>query len=201
MASTPTYITIDDVKPWLYGKVRFGPDPDTEMTDEFLATLCAYGETEVLNDLNWFYVVPLVSIRTNDYVGLPEYTRTFLTQLFVFKSLQRVLAEEFAQKSAVIAKDYVERVKQDYSTILSRVTSKDPKTQQFRYAPLPDLKINLKNWTGRKVVPLPRRTGGACGPRNNMRYAIGQVTTPAVSWWNFNGFGEGDGCGNDEPCG
>ena len=198
MSFSPTYFTIEDVKPWLYGKVTFGTDVSNSMTDDLLNTICAFAESEVLNDLNPFYDVPLESKTTNDYEGLPSYTKTFLTRLFITKSVNFVLVEDFGQKSAVLSSDYAENMEKQYAKTMSRITSKDPKTGQFRYAPLPDLKINVANWTGLKIVPTPGVTRGPRGLRNNMGYAIRQITTPANSWWDF---GDGSGPRNcTNPC-
>jgi hypothetical protein len=194
MALAPTYFTIAEVKPWLRGKVTFGIDPVTSIDDAFLNVLCAQAESVVILDLNQFYEVPLVSKTTNTYEGLPGTTRAFLNRLFILQSVKLILSEDFGQKSSVISSDYADQMHKEYAKTLSRMSYKDPRTGQYSLAPLPDLRINVKNWTGLKVVPNPQVTSGPCGLANNMNYAITQITTPALSWWDFGG--GCSGCGN-----
>ncbi len=201
MSFSPVYFTIADVKNRLYGKVTFGTNPTTSITDSYLNTLCAQAEGIVEYDLNQFYQVPLISKTTEDYAGLPNMTKVFLNNLFITRSIILVLEVEFGQQSAVISKNYAGQMMREYNTVLKRMSYKDPKTGQYSMAPLPDLMINTQNWTGLKVVPSPA-VGGLrpCGNKDNMRYALGQITNPAMSWWNFSG-AEGERCGcGVTPC-
>lgn len=113
---------------------------------------------------------------------LPSYTKSVLTNLFITKAIFDVLNEDFGQKSAVVNSDMLNQYRDEYRSVLSRLTSKDQKTGQFRYGLLPDLAVNKGNWTGRKVVPRPGvARNGLCVP-DNLKYAIRQNTSPSRSW-------------------
>ncbi len=201
MSFAPVNFTINDVKTRLYGKVTFGTNPTTSMTDSYLSTLCGQAEGIVEFDLNQFYRVPFISKTTLDYAGLPNMTKVFLNNLFVTRSVILVLEVEFGRQSSVVSENYSAQMMREYNTILKRISYKDPKTGQYSMAPLPDLMINTQNWTGLKVVPSPAVAGlRSCGSKDNMRYALQQITNPATSIWSFTGEEGGNcGCGH-APC-
>jgi hypothetical protein len=188
MALTPTYITIDDVKPWLYGKVAFGTDPVTTITDTFLGTLCAYAESEVLADLRYFYTTPLQDKDTGEYSDLPVETRGYLEQLFVLKAVDKVLKEEFGREGTVIGDNYFETIGSDYKTEMNKMFKKG-KDGRYMIYPLPQLKLNPYNYTGMTVMPAPQVVNTYPNVGQNMDFAINQITRPYASWWSFMPYG------------
>lgn len=271
----PTYFTIEQIKPYLQGKVMFGTDPETQMSDDFMSFICYQSESEVLIDINQLYEIPLRSVTYGidnslllvppdvitytpdgvmsliwntepvgwsalinssiiqvqqdsttgtsasmglsgytltitttigfgwntidpitvayfnpNYEFLPQHTKGYLLNLFVTKSVFDILNEDFGQKSNVDGNDMLAQYEKKYHKLLSRLTAKDPKTNQFKYGLLPDLAVNKGNWTGRKVVPRPTVSRSGYGP-DNMKYAIRQSPTPAVGWLGEGWYGYG----------
>lgn len=196
MAFSPSYLTLNAVKIWLYGKVKFGTDPYTSITDDFLGTLISFAESEVEHRFNKLYKIPFVSRGTGGtYDALPQTTRSYLEELMTMRAVMLVLAIDFGQKGTVIAENYLKQIEGIYYPKLNSNFKRD-ETGRFSLPPLPGLALNYEMYTGRTIMPVPQVVDQFVNAGDSLVYAVQQITKPWMSWWQFFPYGQNTGVNN-----
>jgi hypothetical protein len=182
------YVTFEQVRLRLVGKVRFTEDDNEEnkMHVALAARLINEAEGQVEQDLSPRYAAPFVTDAGAAFAQLPERpTREILRTLCELMACMRILETDFGTGSATEGEKYTKALKKRYDEVTGRLLEKRKDgaiaSQGFMYPPLPGLKLNYMNekaddgFMGSVIVasgsPLPG-------------YASEQVNDPSQSFWN-----------------
>lgn len=180
------YISADDIKPRVAGKVRFtdSDDDPNKVGPKLLMQLISEAESQVELDLSERYLVPFVTDAGLPFAKLPDHpTRRNLTNLCILQSAIRILETDFGDGTVVDAGKYVKSLRIRYKAIVAQLVEKrDQKndTQQWRYPPLPSLKLAVHNALGDDgfagaVLTTSMGVGG---------YPAEQIDQPGATFWD-----------------
>lgn len=148
------YITREDVRVRLIGKVRFTDDEDDEnkMNFRLLDRLINEAEGDVEHDLSARYAVPFVTVDNTAFKLLPERpTKEILRTLCELKAVIRVLETDFGRGGATNAENYKKQQSERYDAMLKKQLRKkgpeDDDTEQhgWYYPPLIGLALAVHN--------------------------------------------------------
>lgn len=181
------YITDEDVKVRLIGKVRFTDDIEEKgkMHTLLLRRLIEEAEGEVEQDLSPRYAVPFVTESGARFRELPlRPTRNILRTLCELKAVIRVLETDFGSGTAVNGEKYSEKLEKRYTNIikdlLARKGGKEDEQTGWKYPPLVGLKLNYFNLhadDGYAGMVLSTSSGDGAYPR-------AQINDPSENWTN-----------------
>lgn len=182
------YVTFEQVRLRLVGKVRFTEDEGEEnlMHVTLAGRLINEAEGQVEQDLSPRYAAPFVTDAGAPFAQLHDRpTKEILRTLCELQACMRILETDFGSGSAANGEKYMAALKKRYDEVTERLLSKRKDGavtgQGFMYPPLPGLKLNYMNekaddgYMGTVIVasgsPLPG-------------YASGQINDPAETFWN-----------------
>ena len=177
------YITAEEIKERVLGKVKFTDDATDEnaVSSGFLIQIAEEAESEVELRLSVRYDVPFQGDNGEAFTALPQTTRVQLQTLCRMEAVRRVLNYDFGRGTAIDSDGYYKGIHQDYETRLERlILLKDDSYGQFKYPPLPGLRLAAHNteaddgYAGRIYVTSDNIGGGA----------VGQMPSPGETIWN-----------------
>ena len=145
----PLYITTNDVKIRLIGKVKFTTD-DTEenkMPESLLERLIDEAEGEIEYRLSQRYETPFVADDGSAFSTLPARpTREQLRTLCELEAVRRVLQTDFGRGSFASGDEYAKGVQEDIEKRIDRLTSTfDDTRARYKFPPLPGLRLAAHN--------------------------------------------------------
>lgn len=149
------YISDNDVKVRLKGKVKFTEDENDEnhMHVTLLRRLINEAEGDVEQDLSPRFAAPFQTVDNKPFKSLPERpTREYLKTMCELKAVMRVLETDFGAGSVANAEKYTKLLEKRYDTMKSKIIERwedNAKANTMRkgwiYPPLPDLKLAYFN--------------------------------------------------------
>lgn len=147
------YISEEDVKIRLIGKVRFTDDFEAKnagMHVLLLRRLISEAEGEVEQNLSPRYETPFQTDSGDAFSKLPERpTKNILRTLCELQACMRVLETDFGSGSVVNGDKYAEKLKKRYDEIIKnlllRKGGKDDEMTGWRFPPLTGLKLAYFN--------------------------------------------------------
>lgn len=183
----PMYITFEDVRVRLIGKVRFTdvPSEENKMIKTLAERLIDEAEGVVELDLSPRYFAPFTS-EGGDYASVPARpTGEVIKTLCELKSVIRILETDFGSGTAVNGDKYKEGLEKRYKEMVDRLLAKRKdgavESQGWMYPPLPGLKLNYMGelsddgFFGRVLIASGSPSQG---------YAAGQVNDPGLTFYN-----------------
>ena len=181
------YVSFEDVRIRLIGKVRFTRDPedDNKMHEDLANRLIAEAEGQVELDLSPRYFAPFQTIEGLSYRELPDRpTRNIIRTLCEIQSVLMILNTDFGSGTVVEADKYSERLEKRYRNLLAdlmkRKTMGGVEAQGFAKPPLPGLKLNYMNEAaddGFMGSVLVTSQGDGDYPQK-------QINDPSENFWN-----------------
>ena len=177
------YITAQEVRERLLGKVRFTNDDTDEnaVSSGFLVGLIEESESEVELRLSVRYDVPFMGDNDEAFSTLPRHTQVQIKTLCRLDAVRRVLATDFGRGSTVEGLKYAEQQSRDYEARMERLIEyRNGQFGQFKYPPLPSLKLAAHNseaddgYAGRILVTSDDYGAGAAP----------QMPSPQETIWN-----------------
>lgn len=182
------YVDIDEIKPYLVGKVRFTNDisDSNNMQESFADELISEAEAEVEHDLSPRYLQPFQTDAGEAFSKLPAKPTKFMIKLLCkLKSVIRILETDFGTGSAVEGEKYKHGIKTRYDELIEKLLCKKSEKDGeyvagFKYPPLPGLRLNYMNETADDgfagaVLVSTQGDGG---------YPSKQINDPSENWWN-----------------
>jgi len=189
----PQYITFEDVRLRLIGKVQFTTDvnDDNKMLQALAERLIDEAEGVVEYDLSPRYYAPFQTDAEAPFADLSlNPTKQILKTLCELKAVERILETDFGSGTAVQGDKYMKSVADRYKTMTENLLAKKKDgatdSQGWKYPPLPGLRLNYMNtaaddgYMGSVIV---------ANGSDSQGYARGQVNDPAFNFWNgWNGW-------------
>lgn len=181
---SPRYLTVEDVQPYLAGKVTFSNNPDNGLTPSLFAEQIALAETEVERDLSPFYQIPFTAIGGGDWTNLSPSSYAMLKNLLLVRAQLKIMRLNFGKNTNTNGQGYAELLEQDYETRKVQFYQQKPNTT-FLFPCVDDLVkanngINANNvLPGGKAIPL----GGFNNRPNPLNYAASRLSNPAQCYW------------------
>lgn len=184
------YISDEDVKVRLVGKVRFTEDLDDEnrMSITLLRRLINEAEGQVEMDLSPRYEIPFQTKEGTAFKFLPERpTKNVLRTLCEIQSVIMVLETDFGRGAITDASKYAEAFRTRYTRMIKDLLGKKNMNGEEQAGwgnakpPLPGLKLSYMN------MEADDGFGGQILSTNNCHsdYAAGQINDPGASFWAF----------------
>lgn len=183
----PLYITLEDVRLRLIGKVRFTTNPldENKMPETLANRLIDEAEGQVELDLSPRYASPFQTVAGTAFSNLPERpTRNYLRTMCELMACVRILETDFGSGTVVDAEKYSEQLSKRYNKmvgfLLERKTHEGTEALGFAKPPLTDLKLNYMNeladdgFMGQVLV-----TSSGDGS-----YPHKQINDPSENFWN-----------------
>lgn len=181
------YVTFDDVRHRLTGKVRFTEDDADEdkMHRRLAARLINEAEGRVELDLSPRYAAPFQTDADGPFKDLPERpTKEIIRTLCELMSCIHILETDFGKGSAVDAAKYTKSLKARYKEIkddlLAKKTDAGVESAGFRKPPLPGLKLNYMNATADDGFHGSVLIASGSEAHGN---AAGQINSPGETFW------------------
>lgn len=148
----PQYITFEDVRIRLLGKVRFTEDEEDEnkMQITLAERLIEEAEGQVELDLSPRYHAPFSTMDDGPFADLPAApTKNILRTMCELMSVKRILETDFGRGSVADAEKYIARIEKRYNAIhdqlLKMKTSGGVEASGWMYPPLIGLKLSYQN--------------------------------------------------------
>ena len=182
----PIYIKFEDVRLRLVGKVKFSDTDENRMSSALAGRLIDEAEGQVEQDLSPRYAAPFVHTETGKYANLPDRpTRNIIRTLCELQACIRILETDFGSGSAIDAQKYIGQLEKRYrkiidDNILAKFSSEYESSRQWKFPPLPYLKLNYFNtqaddgYAGMVTV-----TSSGDGD-----YPETQINDPGENWFN-----------------
>jgi len=181
------YISLEDVRLRLIGKVRFTTDEENEnkMPEALANRLIAEAEGQVELDLSPRYLAPFQTDAGDSFSQLPDRpTRNYLRTLCELMAVVRILETDFGSGTAVDGEKYAEKTRERYAAmikeLLLRKTDGGQEALGFAKPPLPGLKLNYMNeladdgFMGSVLIT----------SRGDGDYPAKQINDPSENYWN-----------------
>lgn len=144
-----SYISEDDVKVRLIGKVRFTDDLEDEnkMPTILLKRLINEAEGHVEYDLSPRYANPFICADGRAFKFLPDRpTKETIRTMCELQAVIRVLETDFGRGTAVNGDEYAEKLRERYTMMMDRLLKyKSELGSGWFYPPLPGLQTNYFN--------------------------------------------------------
>lgn len=181
------YITADDVKVRLVGKVRFTEDEEDEnkMSMKLLGRLINEAEGAVEHDLSPRYEVPFKEQTAGTFKALPDRpTKETIRTLCEMMAVIRVLETDFGRGSSVDGEKYKKTQQDRYDAMVAKLLKKKTLdtevSNQWMYPPLIQLKsayFNTEADDGFGGMVLVTGQGDGDFPKK-------QINDPSETFWN-----------------
>ncbi len=181
----PRYLTIDDVKPYLEGKVTFAADINQGLPDDQFGELIAFGESALERDFSPYFKIPLQTTDGANWLQLPADTTALLKKCLINRACLQTLRQTFGSNTNVRGDNYEDKYEVEYSALKNTLFQQKP-NGVFLFPPAAGLAlanngINYNNvLPGGKNVPL----GGGNIP-SALSYARTRLNNPGRSFWYF----------------
>lgn len=182
------YITLEDVRVRLIGKVQFTDvEADENKMNETLAeALIDEAEGSVEQNISPRYMAPFQTDSGGDFSALPDRpTKQYLRTLCTLAACIRILETDFGTGTAVNGDKYKDALQKRYDKMVADLLAKrkdgNEESQGFRYPPLPGLRLNYQNteaddgYMGMAIV---------ANGSDSQGYAHEQVNDPSRNFWN-----------------
>jgi len=185
----PQYITFKDVQIRLTGKVRFQTPTDTDenkMSTALANRLIDEAEGQVEQDLSPRYAAPFVSSSTGNFKDIPDRpTKNIIRTLCELQAVIRILETDFGEGSSVDAAKYMKNLEARYrkiidDSILAKFSTEYDSSKQWKYPPLPGLKLNYFN----SVADDGYAGFVSVTSHSNGDYAEDQINDPSETFFN-----------------
>lgn len=180
----PIYITAQEVRSRLLGKVEFTDDIDNvnAMASGLLNDIIDEAEGEIETRLSVRYAIPFSPDAGGAFDGCPERpTKQQIKALCRMEAVKRVLMYDFGRGTAIAGKEYMEALNTDLEARLARLIEyREGQFGHFKYPPLPGLQLAPHNaeaddgFAGQVLVT--SRLRGA--------YAQIQAPDPGQTFWS-----------------
>lgn len=179
------YITFEDVRLRLIGKVRFSDNEDDEnrMYVPLATRLIAEAEGQVELDLSPRYIAPFQTDNGTAFKNLPDVTRERIRTMCELQAVIRILETDFGSGTVVDAEAYSKNIAKRYQKyadqLLEKKTDAGTEASGWKYPPLPCLRLNYMNteaddgYAG-QVLSTSESTAG---------YAAKQINDPSLNFW------------------
>jgi hypothetical protein len=185
---TPRYITLDDVKSRLIGKVEFDdgtlnqPDDMYVLSDDLLSQYVCQAESEVEFELSPIYVIPFVTDSNPPlpYIDLDATAYNLLRTLFLNRACIMVMETEFAKDTGVKGEHFIDNMNAQYKRIMGNLTKRSPEGR-FLYPQIGNLAVNGSRFVVTGTLGAPVASGG--GDTSALEYANRQGNNPATNVW------------------
>lgn len=144
----PAYVTLEQLKQRLLGKVRFTTDEanENQLQESLATTLIEEAEAEIEMRLSVRYEVPFVTEDDSAFSELPQTTRLQIQAICLAEAIKRVLMTDFGRGSAAEGEKYFATVAKDSEARIERLIElRKDQFNHFRYPPLPELKLSGGN--------------------------------------------------------
>jgi hypothetical protein len=145
----PRYITDNDVRVRLIGKVRFteSEDEENKMHVTLLKRLIDEAEGQVEYDLSPRYAAPFQTVAGGAFKTLPDRpTKELIRTLCELMAVIRVLETDFGRGTAVDGDKYKEGIQKRYDAVIGKLMERRAEGELgFKYPPLPSLMLNAHN--------------------------------------------------------
>lgn len=182
----PRYISLEDVRIRLTGKVRFTEDSkkDNEMSVALAHRLINEGEGQVELDLSPRYAAPFQTTDGRSFKDLPDRpTREVLRTLCEIQGVMKILDVDFGRGTTVNAGNYYETLEKRYNkTIESLLKRRDGYGSGWALPPLTGLRLAAHNqaaddgFAGMVLVAGSGDNGGS--------YPAARINDPSTTFWN-----------------
>lgn len=188
----PLYISFEDVRTRLVGKVRFTDDPkqENEMNTALALRLINEGEGQVEMDLSPRYAAPFQTVDGKPFKSLPDRpTREVLRTLCEIQGVMKILDVDFGRGTTVNAAGYYENLEKRYKRMVDDILKRrDGYGSGWALPPLPGLRLAAHNQAaddGFAGMVLVAGSGD-----NSGSYPATRINDPSQTFWR----GEDDGC-------
>jgi len=181
------YVTFEDVRIRLIGKVRFTEDnaDENKMQIALANKLINEAEGQVEQDLSPRYAAPFQTEEGTAFKNLPDRpTKLIVKTLCELMSVIRILETDFGMGTAIDGEKYIKKVKERYDSIkneniLGKVDGAADQ-KQWKYPPLPGLR---KNWFNTEsddgYAGMVMVTSAGHGD-----YPAKQINSPGETFWS-----------------
>jgi len=187
----PRYISIEDIRIRLVGKVRFTDDPkkENEMSLALAQRLINEGEGQVEMDLSPRYAAPFQTADGTAFKNLPDRpTREVLRTLCEIQGVMKILDVDFGRGTTVNAASYYDRLEARYKSMVGDLLKRrDDYGSGWMLPPLPGLMLAAHNQTaddGYAGMVLVAGSGD-----NGGSYPARRINDPSQTFWG----GDDDG--------
>lgn len=178
------YVTIEDVRVRLNGKIRFTEDLEDEnrMSFALAERLIKEAEGKVESDLSIRYAAPFQTSEGNAFKHLPERpTKETIRTLCELMSVIRILETDFGSGTAINGDNYKKLIEERYDKMVEKLLGlKDHEAgyKGFKQPPLPGLMLNYQNI-------LEDGFSGAVHVTSNDNgdFPATRINDPATSFW------------------
>ena len=194
----PRYISLEDVRVRVRGRVRIAEDSDTaevegKMPKALANRLIDEAEGQVEIDLSPRYLAPFQHTTVSTYKAVPDIpTKNIIRTLCELMACIRFMETDFGEGTTVESAKYTKNLQTRYEkmikdNLLAKRKDKED-TQQWAYPPLPGLKKNYMNTEADHgyVGTILHTTSGDGG------FAAGQINDPSENFLNADLFGSSD---------
>ncbi len=181
----PRYLTIDDVKPYLEGKVTFATGVNQGLPDDLFGELIAFGESALEHDFSPYFKIPLQTTDGGSWLELPANTIAILKKCLINRACLQTLRQAFGSNTNVRGDTYETNYEVEYSALKGTLFQQKP-NGVFLFPPAAGLAlanngINYNNvLPGGKNVPL-----GGTSTTNALNYANTRLNNPGRSFWYY----------------
>lgn len=179
------YVSNDEMKVRVNGKIRFTDDPDSEpdkMSNALLTKLINEAEAQVETDLSLRYSAPFQTKDCQGFDKLPRTTKQYLRTMCELLGIIRLMETDFGRSSAVDGSKYAENSQKRYDKMLEQqMKLKKDSYNTYIYPPLSDLRLNYQNEeadTGFKGRVLTSNT------TDDGDFPSKQINDPSEDWFN-----------------
>lgn len=185
----PRYLTIDDVKPYLEGKVTFATDninnSNQGLSDEQFGELIAFGESALERDFSPYFKIPLQTKTGADWLHLPPEAIALIKKCLINRACLQVLRQTFGSNPNVRGDNYEDKYEVEYSALKSTLFQQKPNGvflfSQANGLALAENGINYNNvLPGGRNVPL-----GGSNQSSVLSYARTRLNNPGGSFWYY----------------
>ena len=179
------YVSFEDVRVRLIGKVRFTEDESDEnkMSIKLAKKLIEEAESQVEMDLSPRYQTPFVTTDGAEFKNLPlNPTRNVIKTLCELVSVIRILETDFGSGTAIDGDKYIQKIQKRYDDIIeNNILAKIYEEQkQYKFPPLPELK---KNWFNTEADDGFPGMVLVSNDRTTTDNPAKQINDPAQSFW------------------
>lgn len=182
------YISFEDVRVRVIGKVRFTEDTEDEnkMSIVLANKLINEAESQVETDLSPRYAAPFQTEEGKPFKDLPERpTRLLIRTLCELKAVIRILETDFGSGTAIDADKYIKKIADRYKAIINdnvlAKTEQAKDQKQWMFPPLPGLR---KNWFNTEADDGYSGMVLVTNSNSPHDFASKQINSPGETFWS-----------------
>ncbi len=181
----PRYLTIDDVKPYLEGKVTFAAGINQGLPDDLFGELIAFGESALEHDFSPYFKIPLQTTNGGSWLELPEATIAIIKKCLINRACLQTLRQAFGSNTNVRGDTYETNYETEYAALKGTLFQQKP-NGVFLFPPAAGLALANNGINYNNVLPGGRNVplGGTC-TTNALSYANTRLNNPGRSFWYY----------------